>query len=325
MTEPSTRSNVDQSNTTDRKETVVVVGKESVGKSALVAGLTGTTPTTGNFRGTTADVERYESPERVFVDTPGILLDADTETTRTAIEAVEGSETVLLVVRATDIDEDLDDLLPRVQGKVGAIAVTFWDKVENQADARVELDALAKEVGVPIVPVDARTVTPAVTDGGNAAPDETGYNRLQSAIDDADKFPGRAPQRTGIHLEPPATILERPLLGPVLSIALLLLPAAVAVHLANAAAAELSPRVGTLLEPAVQWASGLPGPIAAVVAATTGCSRWAHFCSSGPARRFSSSHCSWPSTNRAGSSPASLRHCTHTFGVSDSPAVTSSE
>jgi Fe2+ transport system protein B len=265
MTESSTRSNVDQSNTADRKETVVVVGKESVGKSALVAGLTGTTPTTGNFRGTTVDVERYESPERVFVDTPGILLDADTETTRTAIEAVDGSETVLLVVRATDIDEDLDDLLPLVQGKVGAIAVTFWDKVENQADARAELDALAKDVGVPIVPVDARTVTPAVTDGGNATPDETGYKQLQCAIDNADRFPGRTPQRTGIHLEPPTTTLERPILGPLLSIALLLLPAAVAVHFANAAAAELSPRVGTVLEPAVQWASGLPGPLAAVL------------------------------------------------------------
>jgi len=260
MTEPST-----QSETTGEKETIVVVGKESVGKSALVAGLTGTTPTTGNFRGTTVDVERYESPERVFVDTPGILLDADTETTRTAIEAVEGSETVLLVVRATNIDSDLEDLLPLVQGKVGAVAVTFWDKVENQADAREQLDALAGEVGVPVVPVDARTVTPAVTDGGDAVPNETGYNRLHRAIADADRFPGQAPQGTGISLEPPTTILEHTLLGPVLSIALLLLPAAVAVHFANAAAAALSPRVGTMLEPAVQWASGLPGPLAAVV------------------------------------------------------------
>ena len=45
------------------KETVVVVGKESVGKSELVAGLSGTMPTTGNVRGSTVDVERYESDE----------------------------------------------------------------------------------------------------------------------------------------------------------------------------------------------------------------------------------------------------------------------
>ena len=42
---------------TDR-ETVVVVGKESVGKSALVSSLTGDRPTSGNFRGTTTRSER---------------------------------------------------------------------------------------------------------------------------------------------------------------------------------------------------------------------------------------------------------------------------
>nr|WP_256948951.1 GTPase domain-containing protein [Halorubrum ezzemoulense] len=47
----------------DGKEPVVVVGKENVGKSELVAGLSGTMPTTGNVRGTTVDVERYESDE----------------------------------------------------------------------------------------------------------------------------------------------------------------------------------------------------------------------------------------------------------------------
>ncbi|MDV7350983.1 GTPase [Halorubrum distributum] len=47
----------------DGKESVVIVGKENVGKSELVAGLSGTMPTTGNVRGTTVDVERYESDE----------------------------------------------------------------------------------------------------------------------------------------------------------------------------------------------------------------------------------------------------------------------
>jgi len=78
MTEPSTQSDLDQSKAKGEKETVVVVGKESVGKSALVAGLTGTTPTTGNFCGTTVDIEGYDSPEYVFVDTPGRLLNGPT-------------------------------------------------------------------------------------------------------------------------------------------------------------------------------------------------------------------------------------------------------
>lgn len=249
----------------DAKKTVVVVGKESVGKSELVAGLSGTTPTTGNFRGTTVDVERYESDEFVFVDTPGILLGTDTETTRTAISAVEETETVLLVVRATNIDDDLEDLLPLVQGKVGAIAVTFWDKVENPVEARDELNALADDLGVPLAPVDARNVSRVATDGGSAAIDGTDRSQLVSALRDADEFPGRINRETGIHLDPPETVLEHPLFGPLVSIALLLLPAAAAVHFANAAAAELSPRVSSLLEPAVQLANDLPGPLAAVL------------------------------------------------------------
>lgn len=41
----------------------MVAGKESVGKSELVAGLSGTTPTTEKFRGTPVDIGRYESDE----------------------------------------------------------------------------------------------------------------------------------------------------------------------------------------------------------------------------------------------------------------------
>ena len=251
MTDAQSVTDTVQPTGNNEKETVVVVGKESVGKSELVAGLSGTTPTTGNFRGTTVDVERYETDEFVFIDTPGILLGTDTETTRTAISAVEETETVLLVVPATNIDDDLEALLPLVQGKVGAIAVTFWDKVENPTEARDELNALAEDLGVPLAPADARNVSRVATDGGSAAIDGTEGSQLVSALRHADEFPGRVDRQTGIHLDPPETVLEHPLLGPLVSIALLLLPAAAAVHFANAAAAELSPRVSTCLEPAV--------------------------------------------------------------------------
>ena len=265
MTDAQSVTDTVQPTGNNEKETVVVVGKESVGKSELVAGLSGTTPTTGNFRGTTVDVKRYETDEFVFIDTPGILLGTDTETTRTAISAVEETETVLLAVPATNIDDDLEALLPLVQGKVGAIAVTFWDKVENPTEARNELNALAEDLGVSLAPADARNVSRVATDGGSAAIDGIEGSQLVSALRHADEFPGRVHRQTGIHLDPPETVLEHPLLGPFVSIALLLLPAAAAVHFANAAAAELSPRVSTRLEPAVRWASDLPGPLSAVL------------------------------------------------------------
>ncbi|MDR9430634.1 MAG: ferrous iron transporter B [Natronomonas sp.] len=152
-----------------------------------------------------------------------------------------------------------------MQGKVGAIAVTFWDKVENPTEAREELNALSDDLGVPLAPVDARNVSHVATDGGSAAMDGIDRSQLVSALHDGGEFPGRVDRQTGMHLDPPETVLEHPIFGPLVSIALLLLPAAAAVHFANAAAAELSPRVGTLLEPAVQWANALPGPLAAVL------------------------------------------------------------
>ena len=76
------------------RETVVVVGKESVGKSELVSSLTGDRPTSGNFRGTTTRSERYTTDGYEFVDTPGIVLDTDTEGTRDALAQVDDDETL---------------------------------------------------------------------------------------------------------------------------------------------------------------------------------------------------------------------------------------
>nr|WP_228434496.1 nucleoside recognition domain-containing protein [Natrarchaeobaculum aegyptiacum] len=69
----------------------------------------------------------------------------------------------------------------------------------------------------------------------------------------------------GWELEATETILERPYLGPVAGALLLLVPAAIAVWFANTIAGRLDPLVGAALEPAVGWAAGLPGPLAAIL------------------------------------------------------------
>lgn len=108
---------------------VTVVGKESVGKSQLIAVLTGTFPCVENLRGSTISVQRYRGENLTLIDTPGILRQSDTQTTHLALEALTDSAAVLLVVKATHLDDDLAHMLPLVVGKKGVIAVTFWDKV----------------------------------------------------------------------------------------------------------------------------------------------------------------------------------------------------
>ncbi|SDR36626.1 nucleoside recognition domain-containing protein [Natronobacterium texcoconense] len=259
---------------TDR-ETVVVVGKESVGKSELVSSLTGDRPTSGNFRGTTVRSERYVTSSYEFVDTPGLVLDQDTEATRDALAQVADDETVMLVVPATDVDEDLEDLLPLVEDHLGIVVVTFWDKVEDTDETGRALEMLSADLGVPIVPVDARDVARPMTDGGTVS-DGTpsggrdAYAQITNALEQPGPFPGQARRRVGTRIEPPRTILEWPYLGPLVSALLLLVPAMIAVWFANTLAGELDPFVAAAFDPVVARAATLPEPFATVLASEYG-------------------------------------------------------
>ncbi len=264
------------------RETVVVVGKESVGKSELVSSLTGDRPTSSNFRGTTTRSERYTTDSHEFIDTPGIVLEADTAGTRAALAALKETETVMLVVPATDIDSDLEDLLPLIEDHLGMIAVTFWDKVEATKPTGQALEQLSADLGVPVVPVDARRVSRPVTDGGTpvdttrdtVGPTSTDgvddYTRIIRALTQPGLFPGQARTTVGGRIEPPPSIFEWPIVGPLISLALLLLPAAAAVWFANTLAGELDPLVGAAFEPAVGWAATLPEPLSTMLASEYG-------------------------------------------------------
>ncbi len=56
-----------------RETTFTVVGKESVGKSQLIASLTGAFPSVENLPGSTVSVQRYRGETFTLIDTPGIL------------------------------------------------------------------------------------------------------------------------------------------------------------------------------------------------------------------------------------------------------------
>jgi ferrous iron transport protein B len=78
-----------------KRSSIVLTGLESAGKSALFRGLSGrNTGEEANFRGSTVVCRRCQVADCgcEVVDTPGIRLKGDAETTRLALRAVgEGS------------------------------------------------------------------------------------------------------------------------------------------------------------------------------------------------------------------------------------------
>ena len=90
---------------------VLVIGKESVGKSQLVASLTGRWAASYNFPGSTVACDCYADEFYNYIDSPGLLRHSDSTACRETLAALAENERVLLVVNATHIDQDLEDLL----------------------------------------------------------------------------------------------------------------------------------------------------------------------------------------------------------------------
>ncbi len=140
---------------------IVVVGLESVGKSQLISSLTNCRPYIANYYGSTVSCECYYAGEFNFVDTPGIQYLSDSATTRQAIARINTAGAVLLVVKSTNIDQELALLMPLVRGKNAAIVITFRDKLVRNQQVFSLLKKLQRILGLPIKCVDARQLTEA--------------------------------------------------------------------------------------------------------------------------------------------------------------------
>lgn len=220
--------------------TILVVGKESVGKSQLVSSLTGRSAGEANFRGSTVMVERYCCGNTDYIDTPGILRSSDTETTRLALSALAANEVVLLVVQATSLDQDLSDMLPLVAGKQGAVVVTYWDKVQPGEAAQEAIERLEVDAGVAFIPVDARQIS-----------DRNRQEIANATINPSNFQKASLKARAGWRIEPKPGWLEHRNVGPLLAIVLLFLPALATIYGANKVADLLHPVVARVFEPAI--------------------------------------------------------------------------
>ena len=243
----------------DDKKTVVVVGKESVGKSQLISSVTGSGAASSGFKGTTVACEEYEGERFRFLDTPGILHDSDTATTKMALDSLNQGETVLLVVSGADLDTDLEDMLPLIRGRRGAIVVTYWDLARNQPSALERLHRLEETIGVRMIAVDARQL--GITE----------IEEIRSALDQPRAFPAALPRwRAGWRITPPENLFDKPVLGPVLALILVGAPPALAVYWAIRLADFLYDPVTALFAPAVERLSQLPGLVGHALAGSYG-------------------------------------------------------
>ncbi len=229
------------------RDCIVVIGKESTGKSQLIASLTGKSAYSGNFRGSTIACETYQSEAHTFIDTPGILYRSDSVTTKKALRQLQENDTVLLIVKATDVDRDLADLLPLVADKNGIVVITFWDKVFSTVHSQQIIRKWTETSNLSIVTVDVRHLT------------IEQKNSILASLQEPNPFPVKwIPTRAGWYIEPHPTLLEHPRLGWLLAIALLLIPAIIAVWGANFFATLADPIVQSAIALIIEPLSQLP-------------------------------------------------------------------
>lgn len=238
--------------------TVVVCGLESVGKTQLLASLTGRLPFPENFRGSTLSCESYQDGAIRWTDTPGLYRESETATARSALAELASAERVVLVARADRALEELRTLLPVVAGKTGFVVLTFADRLPAGTAREASLARLREDLGLRVFLVDARrldrTTAAALRE---AATGDEGGPAFPAALPDSlpEPFPAAAPM---------ATRLERIVSNPLAALACLFLPAAVAVVNANRFADWLYEPVGALLKPVLARIAEWPGLLAAL-------------------------------------------------------------
>jgi Fe2+ transport system protein B len=233
-----------------RRDTVVLAGMESSGKSTLFRSLTNhATGDEANFRGSTVICRRalLTGGNLDVVDTPGIRVTGDALTTRLALTAAGTADVILLVVRAVDLQGELSSLLEilELSGKKTALILTFADLAEEFPEETAA--ACREQLGIPVVALNARLPAPA------------SLAALREAITWACEVMTVNALPPTARVLPAPSLFDRPRLGPLAALAALLLFYAVPVFLAYHFASVLQPWVDArLIEPSKAALAWLP-------------------------------------------------------------------
>ena len=151
--------------THDQREIkMALVGNPNCGKTTLFNALTGSNQYVGNWPGVT--VEKKEGRAEVdghpvtIVDLPGIYsLSPYSMEEIVARDFIvdEHPDCIIDIVDATNIERNLYLTVQLMElERPMVLALNFMDEVEKQGD-RIDVEALSRQLGIPVVPVTART------------------------------------------------------------------------------------------------------------------------------------------------------------------------
>jgi ferrous iron transport protein B len=226
---------------------IMLFGMESSGKTELVRSLSGRAGESARFRGTTVAYEAYKKGEITYIDSPGIFRDVDAQTYRIAVAHMQSEERILLVIHALYAHEQLPELLSLVTGKKGMVVLTHWDRVSTHPQAAHLLTTLKASLGVPVLAMDARTVSQEIRE------------EIESLMEQTHYFSQDCPSLPSVYpLTHHRSLLTIPVLGPLLAFFILFLPALGAVLTANAFANALNAPLHAVLDPLLRWSSTQP-------------------------------------------------------------------
>ena len=143
---------------------IALAGNPNCGKTTLFNALTGSNQYVGNWPGVT--VEKKEGETRIgdrtvtVVDLPGIYsLSPYSMEEIVARDFIigEAPDCVIDIVDATNLERNLYLTIQLLElERPTVVALNFMDEVEKRGD-RIDVDRLSKELGVPVIPITART------------------------------------------------------------------------------------------------------------------------------------------------------------------------
>ena len=136
---------------------ILLMGNPNVGKSVIFSRLTGIDVISANYPGTTVEYTegRMKLGEQMatLVDAPGVYsLDPTTRVEEVSRKIfLKGADVVVNVIDATNLERNLNLTLQILEWGVPTIvALNLWD-VATRTGIEIDVKALEKELGVPVV------------------------------------------------------------------------------------------------------------------------------------------------------------------------------